>query len=142
MIRPIVPGDRETWQPLWAGYLRFYRERLPDATTALTFDRLCRNAEGMFGFVATSDLGITGFAHALVHPSTWSVSGYCYLEDLFVAPAARGAGVAGALIEAVNEEAARRGADRLYWHTQEFNGPARLLYDKVAHRTPFVVYQR
>jgi GNAT superfamily N-acetyltransferase len=95
----------------------------------------------MFGFVAASDSSLTGFAHALLHPSTWSTEGYCYLEDLFVAPAARGAGVGQALIEAVVGEGRRRHVGRIYWHTQEFNGPARSLYDQVAHRTSFIVYQ-
>lgn len=142
MIRPIAPDDFAGWQVLWAGYLHFYREILPEETTAITFYRLCNNADGMFGYVATSDGGITGFAHALVHPSTWSPSGYCYLEDLFVAPEARGSGTASALIDAVAEEADRRGAQRVDWHTQEFNGPARSLYDQIAHRTSFIVYQR
>ncbi len=142
MIRPIAEGDWERWKVLWAGYLDFYREALPDATTRLTFDRLCANADGMFGYVATSGDGLTGLVHALVHPSTWSAGCYCYLEDLFVDRAARGNGTARALIEVVAQEAAARGADRVYWHTQEFNGPARSLYDQVARRTSFVVYQR
>jgi len=36
---------------------------------------------------------------------------------------------------------AERGAGRLYWHTQEYNGRARSLYDQVAHLTSFVVYE-
>ena len=142
MIRPVQARDRERWGVLWDGYLDFYRAGLPDAVTAYTFDRLCASADGLFGYVAESGEELTGLVHAVVHPSTWSASGYCYLEDLYVDRAARGGGVAKALIEAVAAEAAVRGADRVYWHTQEFNGPARSLYDQVAHRTSFVVYQR
>jgi len=142
MIRPMVKDDWSLWQLLWAGYLKFYRSTVSDTTTRLTFDRLCARVDGMFGFVATSEGHLTGLAHALVHPSTWSESSYCYLEDLFVAPAARGTGVARALIEAVSDEAKARGASRVYWHTQEFNGPARSLYDQVARQTSFVVYER
>jgi GNAT superfamily N-acetyltransferase len=141
VIRPIVEDDWGDWKALWEGYLHFYRRELSEATSRSTFARLCRKADGMFGFVATSDTSLTGFAHALLHPSTWSTEGYCYLEDLFVAPAARGAGVGQALIEAVVGEGRRRHASRIYWHTQEFNGPARSLYDQLAHRTSFIVYQ-
>ena len=35
----------------------------------------------------------------------------------------------------------QRGAGRLYWHTQEYNGRARSLYDQVARPTSFVVYE-
>ena len=34
------------------------------------------------------------------------------------------------------------GAGSVYWLTQEYNAPARSLYDTLAHRTSFVVYQR
>jgi len=142
VIRPIAEGDWDRWRVLWEGYLRFYREELPEATTMVTFERLWRRTEGLFGFVATSGDELTGLVHALVHPSTWSTSCYCYLEDLFVAEPARGTGVARELIEAVADEAATRGAQRVYWHTQEFNGPARSLYDQVARRTSFIVYER
>lgn len=33
-------------------------------------------------------------------------------------------------------------ASGVYWLTQEYNAAARSLYDTVAHRSPFVVYQR
>ena len=36
--------------------------------------------------------------------------------------------------------ARERGADRLYWHTQEGNARARVLYDKVARFTGFIRY--
>jgi len=39
-------------------------------------------------------------------------------------------------------DARRRGAVKVYWHTQEFNGPARSLYDLLAKRVSFVVYER
>jgi hypothetical protein len=36
--------------------------------------------------------------------------------------------------------ATERGADRFYWHTQEHNATARLLYDQVARFTGFIRY--
>jgi hypothetical protein len=36
--------------------------------------------------------------------------------------------------------ARERGADRFYWHTQESNARARVLYDKVARFTGFIRY--
>jgi len=55
---------------------------------------------------------------------------------------ARGAGAAKALILACEEAAKAKGAFRLYWHTQEFNAPARSLYDTLAQRTSFIVYRK
>jgi GNAT superfamily N-acetyltransferase len=127
---------------LWEGYLHFYRKELAEQVTLQTFERLCEQTNGMFGIVAERGDELVGLAHGLLHPSTWSVAPTCYLEDLFVAPAARGTGAARTLIEAVAGEAARRGAEKIYWHTQEFNGPARSLYDQVASRVSFVIYER
>jgi GNAT superfamily N-acetyltransferase len=53
---------------------------------------------------------------------------------------ARGRGAARTLIEGVAAAARERGADRLYWHTQEGNTRARVLYDKVARFTGFIRY--
>ena len=45
------------------------------------------------------------------------------------------------MLEAVRQAGAERGADGVYWHTQEYNGRARSLYDQVGHPTSFVVYE-
>jgi len=82
-----------------------------------------------------------GLAHLVFHPSTWSESGYGYLEDLYVDPLHRGGQVARTLVRAVYAEAHERGVQRVYWHTQQFNGAARSLYDTVGELTSFVVYE-
>jgi GNAT superfamily N-acetyltransferase len=143
LIEPLRERDWEDWSELWRGYLHFYRHSLEEQTTRTTFKRLCDRTDGMFGVIARDERGqALGLAHAVVHPSTWSVRGYCYLEDLFLAPEARGKGTARELIQAVYAQADELGCTRVYWHTQEFNGPARSLYDQLAHRTSFILYER
>jgi len=143
MIRPVAAADFASWEQLWLAYLRFYRAAVSEEVTAATFRRLCDQSDGLIGLVAVDDThALVGLAHLVFHPSTWSADPYCYLEDLFVAPAARGTGTATQLLEAAFAEADRRGAARTYWETQEFNAPARSLYDQVAHRTSFVIYER
>ena len=141
MIRALRTDDFDAWLALWDGYLAFYREELPAATTRRTFDRLC-SGEEMFAFVAEEGGSLVGLVHTLTHASTWSTATYCYLEDLYVAEAGRGTSAGRDLIEAVAAEAAERGAEKVYWHTQEYNGRARSLYDQVANRTSFIVYER
>lgn len=143
MIRSLAEADYESWLRLWRAYLRFYRDEVSAEVTAATFSRLCDRTDGLAGLVAEDDGGeLTGLAHLVFHPSTWSAAPYCYLEDLFVSPSARGTGTARDLLNAVFAEARRRGAARTYWETQEYNGAARSLYDQVAHRTSFVIYER
>jgi GNAT superfamily N-acetyltransferase len=143
MIRPLESGDFLAWQGLWRGYLRFYRAPVREDVSAATFDRLVARTDGLTGLVSEDERGeLIGLAHLVFHSSTWSVEPYCYLEDLFVTPSARGTSAARDLITAVFEEADRRGAARTYWQTQEYNGAARSLYDQVARRTSFIVYER
>jgi len=145
MIRALTADDYPGWLPLWRGYLRFYRGEVSDEVTLGTFRRLAGGLDGMTGLVAEDPAGtgsLAGLAHLVFHPSTWAPQPYCYLEDLFVVPPARGSGLSRQLIDAVYAEADRRGAARVYWETQEYNGAARSLYDLVAHRTSFVVYER
>lgn len=140
-IRPIATEDRTAWDPLWAGYLAFYETGLSAEMTDLTWTRLIEDKE-LHGFIAMNGRGeAVGLVHYLFHPSTWSPRGYCYLEDLFVVPATRGLRVGRRLIAAVTEAARAEGATRVYWHTEEFNGQARRLYERVAKRTPFLRYQ-
>lgn len=141
-IRPIRETDREAWLPLWLGYNDFYRNEPADEVTRATFRRLCDDSEGFFGLVAESGGELVGLAHAVFHPATWTTGTFCYLEDLFVSRGGRGSGAGRLLIEGVYAEADRRGADRVYWHTQQYNAPARSLYDAVGHATSLVVYRR
>ena len=131
------------WKRLWQDYLRFYGATVSHEVTAATFDRRVRGTNGLAGFVDEDEGGnLIGLAHVVFHPSTWSVDDYCYLEDLFVLRSARGTSTSSDLLSAVFDEADRRGANRTYWETQEYNGAARSLYDQVAHRTSFVIYER
>ena len=141
-IRPLNPNDHLQWRSLWSAYLRFYRQRLPDEITDATFERLLDPTRQPHGLVAQRREGLVGFVHYLFHPSSWSLTQVCYLEDLFVDPAARGGGVGRALIQAVYAAADQAEASAVYWMTQEFNAEGRALYDTLAHRTSFIRYER
>lgn len=142
-VRALAEADKVAWLNLFRQYIAFYEEAVAEDVIELTWQRLVHQADGMMGFAAVDDAGeIAGIAVIIFHRSTWAATHYCYLEDLFVAPAARGAGVGRALIDAVYAEADRRGADRTYWVTAGSNAKARQLYDDVATLTPFVQYRR
>lgn len=145
-IASLTPEDRTEWLALWNGYLTFYEEDLASEVTDRTFHRLTTPGsgiqQGIHGAIARDDAGAAvGIVHWLVHPSTWSTNGYCYLEDLFVSPAARGRGVARALIDHVRRWATDAGLEKVYWLTAESNTTARAVYDKVARRTEFIHYE-
>ena len=142
IIRPIRVDDRERWEPLWQGYLDFYRAVLTPEVTEGTWAALCDPTSAVHGLVAEQEDQLAGFAHLVFHPTTWSTHPSCYLEDLYVAKPWRGGDIAQRFIQAVYTFADGFGPASVYWLTQEYNAPARSLYDTLAHRTSFVVYRR
>jgi GNAT superfamily N-acetyltransferase len=141
-IRPVGVAERADWEPLWRGYQIFYEVDIPAATTDVTWARLHDPNEPMGVLGAYVDGRLVGIVHYIFHRSTWTTSGYCYLQDLFTAEEARGHGVGRALIEAVYEKAKAAGASRVYWLTHETNTTAQILYDKVAARSGFIQYRQ
>ena len=140
--RALTPEDRQRWNELWAQYLAFYEQSLPQSTTDLTWRRLMEARE-LWGVAGLDDTGrMVGFAHYHFHLSTWSPVGYCYLEDLFVDPHSRGRQVGRALIEAVYRAADERGVTRVYWHTENTNARAQILYNQIGYLTPFLQFRR
>jgi GNAT superfamily N-acetyltransferase len=134
------PADQGEWQELFAGYNEFYRrtmsqEFFDQAWVDFTAD------DRVHALGAKSGGRLLGIAHFLTHASTTSAD-WCYLQDLFTAPEARGKGIARGLIGAVSEWAQARGCDRLYWATHNSNAQARLLYDQVAENRGFILYTK
>ncbi len=142
-IRPLRREDESDWRRLWTAYLAFYNTTLPEPVFASTFARLLGDDPRDFnGLIATVDGQTIGLTHYLFHRHGWKIEDTCYLQDLYVDPAARGTGLGRALIEAVYAAADAAGAPSVYWLTQDFNLDARKLYDRVAKVTPFIRYNR
>jgi len=130
MIRDATPKDEGAFRALWNQYLAFYLVELAPEVTAATWARLMNPASPVTARLALVEGDVLGFAIHMHHPSTWVAAEDCYLEDLFVADAARGQGLGRALIDDLIALARLRGWTRLYWHTNETNTRARALYDQ------------
>lgn len=116
---------------------------MPEETFASTWQRVLDQSGSLRCLVIrTSDVGqILGLTHFLLHETAWNpkpASVIC--RDLFVAPQARGRGLARLLIEAVADKAHGLDCCKLYWLTQDNNTQARKLYDKVGECKGFIRY--
>jgi GNAT superfamily N-acetyltransferase len=127
---------------LWNGYLTFYETTLAPGATDATWLRLHDPNEPMHLLGAYLDGRLVGIVHYLYHRSCWTIGDYCYLQDLFVEQGLRGGGIGRKLIAAVEQEARKAGASRVYWLTHESNASAQTLYDKVADRSGFIQYRK
>ena len=142
VIRHPRVDERSDWEPLWKGYQAFYKVVISHETTSATWARLHDPNEPMGILGAYDDCRLCGIAHYLFPRSCWTIGDYCYLQDLFVAENARNLGLGRALIAAVEAQARRAGASRLYWLTHESNASARALYEKLAERSGFIQYRK
>ena len=146
LIRAADKSDFAQWKVLWDGYNAFYGRKgptaLPDTVTNMTWSRFFDGYEPIHALVAEHAGKLAGLVHYLFHRSSTSLTGNCYLQDLFTAESARGQGVGRALIEEVYRRAAQAGSAKVYWQTHETNIHAMKLYDKVAKKSGFIIYSK
>lgn len=139
-IRAPGPGDRAAWDRLYAGYAGFYGVEQTEEMRDRVWGWIQDPAHEVGGLVAERDGQLVGLAHfrPFSRPLSATVGGF--LDDLFVAPEARGSGAAQALIGAVAEQGRARGWSVIRWITADDNARARAVYDRLAKATHWVTY--
>ena len=114
--------------PLFDAYRQFYRQPSdPGRAERFLRERLERDESVIF--LATDGVSSLGFVQ--LYPSFWSVAA-CrswILNDLYVAPSARRAGVGRALLERARAHAESSGAGGMSLATQRSNVTAQRLYE-------------
>ncbi|MDQ1721524.1 MAG: hypothetical protein QOI26_1258 [Pseudonocardiales bacterium] len=135
-------ADRPAWEQLYRGYGDFYEVGMPQQKLDRVWSWLHDEANEMRAIVVRPglDLPPAGLAHyrPFARPLHGSVG--CYLDDLYVEPAARGTGAVDALLSELRALAIRQGWDVVRWITSETNLRARSTYDRLATRTGYLTY--
>lgn len=140
-IRDATPSDRRDFLALWQGFTDGYNLALAPGVTEFTWSRLMDPGSPLTARLACVDGVPLGFAIHQHHPSTWVMGDDGYLEDLYVAPQARGRGLGRALIEDLVALGRARGWRRLYWLTEITNASARRLYDSFCENDGHIRYR-
>jgi GNAT superfamily N-acetyltransferase len=130
-IRPAVPADVALILRLIRELAEYERE--PDAVVATEpmLDHALfveRSAEAVIAEIDGEALGFALFFHNF---STWAGRKGLYLEDLYVTPHARGAGVGKALLKHLAGIAIDRNCARFEWAVLDWNEPAIGFYDSI-----------
>ena len=118
---------------LMRGYCDFYEVAPSDEALLIMSRALIADPvrEGM-QLIARDESGrAIGFATVYWLWSTTSATRIGLMNDLFVAPEARGSGAAQALIERCREACRERGASKLTWRTAKDNARAQKVYDRI-----------
>lgn len=139
-IRRVAAADEATWTALYTGYRAFYLLEDDASAVSRTWEWVSQGQHGLTGLVAVLDDAIVGLANLrrFARPSSATIG--LYLDDLFTAPEARGAGVATALLREAAAVADAEGASVVRWITAAENATARRVYDAVATATAWVTY--
>jgi ribosomal protein S18 acetylase RimI-like enzyme len=129
-------GDLADLLPLMRAYCDFYEvgpsdDALLSMSTALLADP---QREGLQLIARDAEDRAVGFATIFWSWSTLSAARIGVMNDLYVAPEARGSGLAEALIEACRERSAERGACEVAWQTAKDNVRAQRVYERVGAR--------
>ncbi len=140
-IRPISASDEARWRALWDGYTRFYEREPDEAVTRYAWARIMDASKPVHAIVAEdAKHGVIGIANYIIHDNMATLTPVCYLQDLFVEPTVRAAGVGKQLVDWLVAQMAVQGWSRLYWNTKENNYRARGLYDKYTPHSGFLRY--
>ena len=132
-VRRATVEDLDGLAILFDSYRQFYR-RPSDAGAARRF--LAERLEHDESVVLVADDGeaLVGFTQLYPAFSSVSLVRLWILNDLFVAPSAREAGVGRQLMEAARAFAVSTGARRLVLATEEDNRTAQRLYEALGYR--------
>lgn len=141
-IRPIEARDAQRWRELFSDYGTFYQTEFSAEVLDAVWAWLLDPQHPVNGLVAINDDGIVvGFSVYREHPDTFTGGPTLYLDDLFVDPAARRSGVAGAMLSSLRDLARQKGIDQVRWITAADNVRAQGAYDRIARKTDWVTYE-
>jgi GNAT superfamily N-acetyltransferase len=140
-IVPVGEAHRAHWRVLFQGYADFYRRPSDDAHKDVVWGWLIDPAHELEGWVALRDGVPVGLAHVRRMPSPLRGCDVGFLDDLFVDPEARGGRVGEALLAFLADLARERGWPVIRWITADDNYRARTLYDRVARKTSWNLYE-
>ena len=141
MIRNIEIKDKEEWGKLYQGYAEFYKVKITEETLNTVWNWLHDLNHELNGLVYEVDNNIVAIAHYRQMPSPLRGKNIGFLDDLFVHPDFRGRKIAEDIINKLNDISKEQGWGLIRWITRNDNHSAKSLYDRVAKKSTWDVYE-
>ena len=120
---------------------RHYQVSLTEEGLNATWGWLMDAQNPVNGIVASSQKKLTGLAHYREMPSPLRGKNIGFLDDIVVRPEERGSRVASMLLSELKLIGKQNGWDIIRWITRDNNYRARGLYDKLATKTDWNMYE-
>tara|TARA_B110000444_G_scaffold244846_1_gene264688 strand:- start:43 stop:474 length:432 start_codon:yes stop_codon:yes gene_type:complete len=141
MIREIKFSDKEEWKDLYRGYADFYKVEMNEEILKTVWGWLHDKSHDVKGIVYEHENKIVGFAHYRRMPRPLRGKYIGFLDDIYVEPKQRGKKIGEKLIYELNEISKKNNWDLIRWITQDNNRRAKSLYDRVAKKTSWSLYE-
>jgi len=130
-IRKAVPQDAQTILDLIIGLAKYEKlEHQVSNTTTLIQEKLFGNQPVAHCLIAEKDSAPVGLAIYFFNYSTFKGKAGLYLEDFFVEPEHRGAGIGKRIFKRLIQIANKNDCARMEWCVLDWNEPAINFYKK------------
>ena len=141
MIRNIGIKDKLEWEKLYQGYADFYKVEITEETLNTVWNWLHDLKHELNGLVYEIDNHIVAIAHYRQMPSPLRGKNIGFLDDLYVHPDFRGRKIGEDIINKLNEISKEKGWGLIRWITRNDNHSAKSLYDRIAKKSTWDVYE-
>ena len=141
MIRNIEIKDKDEWRELYQGYANFYKVEISKITLDTVWNWLLDQNHELSGLVYEINNKLVAIAHYRRMPSPLRGKDIGFLDDLYVHPDFRGRKIGEEIINKLNHISQEKGWGLIRWITRNDNHNAKSLYDRVANKSTWDVYE-
>ena len=141
MIRKIKLKDKEQWEKLYKDYADFYKVKMNNKILQKVWSWLHDKNHEIEGLVYEINGNIVGLAHYRRMPRPLKGKDIGFLDDLFVSPKFRGQKIGEQILSELKKISKSKGWNLVRWITRDDNLRAKSLYDRVAEKTKWDLYE-
>ena len=141
LIREVQLKDKKQWQKLYRDYADFYKVEMNEQIIQTVWNWLHDESHEVSGLVYEVDDNIVGFAHYRRMPRPLTGKDIGFLDDLFVEPKYRGQKIGEKILNELKKISNSKGWNLIRWITRDDNLRAKNLYDRVAQKTSWNLYE-
>ena len=140
-VREIQLKDKEQWQELYKSYANFYKVEMNNQILETVWSWLHDRNHELNGIVYEIDENIVALAHYRRMPRPLKGQDIGFLDDLFVEPIHRGKKIGEKLLNELKNISKSKEWGLIRWLTRDDNLRAKALYDRVAKKTSWDLYE-
>ena len=141
MIRNLEQKDKESWEKLYNSYADFYKVPMNKNILDTLWSWIQDESHIVKGICFEIDNKIVAIAHFRTMPRPIKGQYIGFLDDLFVKQEYRRQKIAQKLINHLKSISKDNNWDGIRWITHSSNENAKKLYDKIANKTGFELYE-